>query len=126
MPPPDRRTVLKSLAGFAGTFVATAAAPRQLGGTAQRALTTGRYRFPQGVASGDPQPDGVVLWTRVDSNEPTDQPIDVRVQISPTPDFVNIVLDETMAAGAVNDYTLRLVVQGLEPDTIYFYRFLAG
>ena len=120
----DRRTVLKSLAGFAGTFVATATAP--FAAAAPRSLTTGRFRFPQGVASGDPQPDGIVLWTRVEAGEPTDAPIDVRVQISPTPDFSNIVLDEMLGATPASDYTLRLVVQGLEPDTIYFYRFAAG
>ena len=120
----DRRTVLKSLAGVAGTFLASARAP--FAAAAPRSLTTGRFHFPQGVASGDPQPDGVVLWTRVEAIEPSDAPVDIRVQISPAPDFTNIVLDEMLSATAASDYTLRLVVQGLEPDTIYFYRFAAG
>lgn len=120
----DRRSVLKALAGFAGTYVAAAHAPRAA--AAPRALTTGRYRFPQGVASGDPQPDGVVLWTRAESNEPAEGPIDVRVQISRSPDFSSIVLDEMLQALSATDHTLRLVVQGLEADTVYFYRFVAG
>lgn len=124
MPSIDRRTVLKSLAGFAGTFLATAALPSAA--AAPRSLTSGRFHFPQGVASGDPQPDGVVLWTRVEANEPSDAPVDVRVQISQAPDFASIVLDEMLPATIESDHTLRLVVQGLEPDTIYFYRFSAG
>ncbi len=120
----DRRTVLKSLAGFAGTFLATAHVPSVV--AAPRSLTSGRFHFPQGVASGDPQPDGVVLWTRVEANEPNDAPVDVRVQISTAPDFANIVLDEMLPATLPSDHTLRLVVQGLEPDTVYFYRFSAG
>ncbi len=120
----DRRTILKSLAGLAGTFAATARAPFAV--AQPRSLTTGRFRFPQGVASGDPQPDGVVLWTRVESNEGADGPIDVRVQISHSPEFGEIVLDEMLTATAATDHTLRLVVQGLEPDSTYFYRFLAA
>ena len=120
----DRRTVLKSLAGFAGTYLVTATAP--VFAAAPRSLTSGRYRFPQGVASGDPQPDGIVLWTRVESNEQTDAPIDVRVQIAKTPDFSTTVIDEMLSAHAAGDYTMRLVVQGLDPDTIYFYRFAAA
>ena len=119
-----RRTILKSIAGLAGTFAATATAP--FAAAQPRSLTTGRFRFPQGVASGDPQPDGVVLWTRVEANEGTDGPIDVRVQISHNPDFAEIVLDESMIATSATDHTLRVVVQGLEPDSIYFYRFLAA
>lgn len=118
----NRRNILKALAGVAGTYLATA------GGTtlaAPIALTTGRYRFPQGVASGDPQPDGVVLWTRVEANEPSANPINVRVQIARSPDFTQIVLDEMLTATAESDHTLRLVVQGLDADTVYFYRFLA-
>jgi alkaline phosphatase D len=120
----DRRTVLKSLAGFAGTFLATAGHPGAA--AAPRAMTSGRYRFPQGVASGDPQPDGVVLWTRVEAIDPSDEDVEVRVQISQTPDFSNIALDEMLTATIASDHTLRLVVQGLEPDSIYYYRFSAG
>jgi len=121
----DRRILLKSLAGLAGTFVASARAPFAAA-AAPRSLTTGRYRFPQGVASGDPQPDGVVLWTRVAANDGSDDPVEVRVQLSRGPEFTQIVLDESMTATTASDHTLRIVVQGLDPDAIYFYRFAAG
>ena len=120
----DRRSVLKGLAGFAGTFAATARAP--FAAATPRSLISGRYRFPQGVASGDPQPDGVVLWTRVAANDGSDDPVDLRVQISRAPDFVEVVLDEAMTATKATDHTMRIVVQGLDPDSIYFYRFAAG
>lgn len=120
----SRRAVLKSLAGFAGTFAAVAHAP--FAAAQPRALTTGKYRFPHGVASGDPQPDGVVLWTRVEVAEGDDARVDVRVQISRQAEFRDVVLDEVMVATPASDHTLRLVVKGLEPDTTYFYRFIAG
>jgi alkaline phosphatase D len=120
-----RRSVLKALAGFAGTFAAVAHGPFAAA-SAPRALTSGRFRFPQGVASGDPQADGIVLWTRVAANDNSEDPIQVRVQIARAPDFSDAVLDEMLTATKESDHTLRLVVQGLEPDTVYFYRFAAG
>ncbi|MEQ1754170.1 MAG: alkaline phosphatase D family protein [Micropepsaceae bacterium] len=117
-----RRDLLKTLAGFAGTYLASAAGPAN---AAPIALTTGRYRFPQGVASGDPRPDGIVLWTRVEASDLSAEPVNVRVQIARTPDFTQVVLDEMLVATAESDHTLRLVVQGLDADTVYFYRFLA-
>ena len=118
-----RRHFLKALAGFAGTYLATA------GGASAAAplpLTTGRYRFPQGVASADPRPDGMVLWTRVEAVDLSDAPIPVRVQISRGPEFNDVVLDEGVTVTRASDHTLRLVVQGLSPDTTYFYRFVAA
>jgi alkaline phosphatase D len=119
----DRRHFLKAIAGFAGTYMATAAAPAA---ATPLALTTGRYRFPQGVASADPRPDGVVLWTRVEAVDLSPGPVEVRVQIAQTPDFSSVVLDEGLTATSASDHTLRLAVQGLEPDTTYFYRFVVA
>jgi alkaline phosphatase D len=120
---PHRRDVLKALAGFAGTYLATAAAPVA---AAPISITTGRYRFPQGVASGDPRPDGIVLWTRVEASDMSPAPINVRVRISRTPDFAKVALDDIMVATKESDHTLRVVVQGLDPDTVYYYRFMAA
>lgn len=119
----DRRHFLKALAGFAGTYMATAAGPAA---ATPLALTTGRYRFPQGVASADPRPDGMVLWTRVEAIDLSSGPVAVRVQIARAPDFATVVLDESLTATSASDHTLRLVVQGLEADTTYFYRFVAA
>lgn len=123
MAPLHRRHLLKALAGVAGTFMATALAPAE---AAPIPLTTGRFRFPQGVASGDPRPDGVVLWTRVEAADLSSAPIPVRVQVSREPTFAAVVMEETLTATAASDHTLRLVVEGLDPDTIYYYRFVAA
>jgi alkaline phosphatase D len=118
-----RRHFLKTLAGFAGTYLATAGSTTA---AAPLSLTTGRYRFPQGVASADPRPDGMVLWTRVEAVDLSEAPIGVRVQISRGPEFNDVVLDEGVTVTRASDHTLRLVVQGLSPDTTYFYRFVAA
>jgi alkaline phosphatase D len=120
----DRRSLLKAFAGLAGTFAVTAhveAAPEGPHGVGD-----GNFRFPQGVASGDPQPHGIVLWTRVEATDGSNTPIALRAQLSKTPDFKAIVVDQVLTVKQDSDHTLRLVVDGLDADTIYFYRFAAG
>lgn len=119
-----RRHFLKALAGCAGTFLATARPASSA--AAPLLLTTGRYLFPQGVASADPRPDGLVLWTRVEAVDASQAPVPLRVQIALTPDFSETVLDQGVTVTRASDHTLRLVVQGLAPDTAYFYRFVAA
>ncbi len=119
----DRRSLLKAFAGLAGTFAVTAQAPAV---AASRAITGGNFRFPQGVASADPTPHGVVVWTRVEATDGSPTPIAMRAQISKTPDFNSVVVDQVLTVGEDSDHTLRLIVDGLDPDTLYFYRFAAG
>src|SRR5690242_3050315 len=120
----DRRSLLKAFAGLAGTFAVTARA--QAAPASTHGVPDGNFRFPQGVASGDPQPHGIVLWTRVEATDGGTTPIALRAQLSKTPDFGSIVVDQVLTVKEDSDHTLRLVVDGLDPDTIYFYRFAAG
>lgn len=83
-------------------------------------------RFPQGLASGDPTPGSVVLWTRaIDPNDNT-SPIPVTAQISTSPDFTTLIAEKECEASRESDYTVRLIVHDLEPDTQYYYRFISG
>jgi alkaline phosphatase D len=54
----------------------------------------GTYAFPQGLASGDPRPASVVLWTRVERTDDTG-PIDLVVQVATDDGFSQIVVDKT-------------------------------
>jgi alkaline phosphatase D len=80
-------------------------------------------KFPQGVASADPQPDAVMLWTRA---EPADGAGSVKflLQVSTAPDFSDILLESLLSTDQSSDYTVRAYVDGLTADTAYFYRFL--
>jgi alkaline phosphatase D len=82
--------------------------------------------FPQGVASGDPQPDGVMLWTRAVPDAPVEGPVHVLVQISTDSEFSTVLLQEQLTASMDSDYTVRSYIRGLHPDTQYFYRFIGG
>jgi alkaline phosphatase D len=93
--------------------------------SASGAPASGPMSFAQGVASGDPQPDSVVLWTRVTGGDGIN-PVNVGLQVSTTADFTSLVLNTTVAASPDWDYTLRHQVTGLSANTTYFYRFSAG
>jgi alkaline phosphatase D len=89
----------------------------------------GSYSFPQGVASGDPRPTSVVVWSRVivgSADVGTFGAVKVRVQVSATADFAALVVDRELLATQASDHTLRVLVTGLEPGTTYYYRFVAG
>src|SRR5689334_8997038 len=73
----------------------------------------GAFRFAQGVASGDPRPTSVVLWTRVEAADGATAPIPVTVQVSVSSDFATTVVDMQVTATADADHTLRVIVTDL-------------
>ncbi len=127
-PGETRRHVILGLLAGAGSFAATAGMglSRSDGLQAPGALPAGGVRFPQGVASGDPQPDGVVLWTRAVPAQGGLEPVPLMAQVSRFPDFRSLVVAAPLEATAASDHTVRLFVDGLDPGTEYFYRFVAG
>ena len=86
-----------------------------------------RYRFPQGLASGDPLPDAVMLWTRVEQvDEATSaSPIPLTVQVSRDEAFSTVLLEQSVVAPPESDGTVRVFVENLDPGTTYYYRFAA-
>jgi alkaline phosphatase D len=82
--------------------------------------------FLHGVASGDPLPDRVMLWTRVTPRMGADGTAVVRWEASTTVDFAAIVSSGTFNTAASRDYTVKVDVGGLSPATTYYYRFAVG
>lgn len=85
--------------------------------------------FPQGVASGDPSANSVMLWTRavpmaVSSKTPAK--IRLGLQLASDEQFKNIVIETDLHTDVDKDYTVRALVEGLEPDRWYYYRFVDG
>ncbi|KUE85082.1 metallophosphatase [Cupriavidus necator] len=85
------------------------------------------FNFVHGVASGDPKPDSVVVWTRVEGSNGK-RPVVVRLQVSAQPDFPppSLLVNQPLMALPDWDYTIRNKVTGLSPGTRYYYRFLLG
>jgi alkaline phosphatase D len=90
------------------------------------------YPFTLGVASGDPTPQGVVLWTRL-APEPLapggglgPQTVTVRWEIAQDENFARVVLRGDVIATPQLAHAVHAEVGGLQPDRVYWYRFLAG
>lgn len=80
------------------------------------------YTFPYGVASGDPLPSAVIIWSML-GPKAAQQDSTAHWQISRDPDFSTIVAQDTLTTYSQNHYRLKVDVTGLEPGTIYYYRF---
>ena len=95
--------------------------PRRLVGAEReshhQALIGNTSLFGHGVASGDPRPDGVVLWTRLDTAGP------VAWEVAADPAFAQVTAAGTTHATADQDGTVHVDVGGLQPATTYHYRF---
>ena len=98
-----------------------------------RAAALGPDRlFTFGIASGEPSPDGMVLWTRLapkplqaDGGMP-DRPVSVRWEI-----FADDAARRPVCAGeAIADpawgHSVHAEVTGLAPDRPYWFRFVAA
>jgi alkaline phosphatase D len=82
-----------------------------------------RARFPEGVASGDPQPDSVILWTRCPATAARPSP-EITVEIAEDQDFNHLVTRAKTKISAESDWTCRVLAGGLKPAREYWYRFV--
>ena len=110
----DQSVSLAAGAGCGKTFVLTERFIAQLDPTGGS--------FPQGVASGDPTPESVLLWTRVEATGSAT----VRYEVATEPEFANLVASGEATTDADRDWTVRVDVQGLTAGTTYWYRFFSG
>jgi alkaline phosphatase D len=129
----DRRAFLE-LSGAGAAALIFGAGPY-----AQQAAAGARlsdYPFRLGVASGDPAPDGVVLWTRLapdplntDPATPggmTPEPVSVQWEIAEDERFTRVVRRSATVARPELGHSVHAEVSGLRPGREYFYRFRAA
>ena len=124
---PSRRALLAQAAGLAGfaltpgSWTSAVAATRMVDSP-----------FGLGVASGEPSPDGMVLWTRLASRprEPLGgmppAPVAVRWEIAADPQMKRTVARGRQLAVAEAGHSVHVEVSGLRPGREYWYRFMAG
>ncbi|GAM98541.1 secreted alkaline phosphatase [alpha proteobacterium U9-1i] len=84
----------------------------------------GGVQFLHGVASGDPQHDRVVIWTRVTPDAAG--PVPVRWILSRNRELTDVVKTGIIDATEARDYTVKIDVTGLRAGAPYFYGFRAG
>ena len=89
------------------------------------------YPFSIGVASGDPWPDSVVLWTRL-APEPLDgggmpmANVDVAWEVASDRTFRSVVKNGTTTARPELGHCVHVEAGGLNPGREYWYRFRCG
>ena len=85
-----------------------------------------RDLFPQGVASGDPAADSVILWTRRPpvNQAPGNQGAEkLTVEVAEDQAFRRVIAKSVTPVSGDEDWTCRVLVAGLKPRTVYWYRF---
>jgi alkaline phosphatase D len=76
--------------------------------------------FYHGVASGDPEADRVMIWTRITTDE---QAVTLDWRMALDTAMMDIVASGTTDTDASKDHTVRVDVSGLQPFTFYYYEF---
>jgi alkaline phosphatase D len=112
---------------FLATAAALGAAAAWAGAVARQSKIDWREEresYPEGVASGDPLPDSVILWTRHPSSVGT--VVKLRVEVAEDAAFQRVVASASATAVAESDWTCRVLVGRLKPSTTYWYRFTAA
>ena len=97
----------------------------------RRRIAVSDYPFALGVASGDPTPDGFVVWTRLAPNPLADdggmkpENVQVRWKVAHDEKMSRVVAEGTAIATPELAHTVHVEVPGLENDRWYFYQFEA-
>ncbi|MGI8508018.1 MAG: alkaline phosphatase D family protein, partial [Gemmatimonadaceae bacterium] len=121
----DSRLNRRAFVKTALAFGAVAAWGDAAGMPSQSAWREERDFFPEGVASGDPDATSVLLWTRrpYDTGNAQTQ---LRVEVAEDPAFQRVVAKANAVISQEVDWTSRVLVGGLRPSTVYWYRFTDG
>jgi len=120
-----RRSLLVGAGALTGIAIASQHSP-----IVARPVLSG-YPFSLGVASGDPLPDSVVLWTRLapsplNGGGMPPYPVPVQWQVSANESMSQIVRSGTVIARPELAHSVRVDVRGLRPGRWYWYQFKVG
>ncbi|HMU97287.1 MAG TPA: alkaline phosphatase D family protein [Chitinophagales bacterium] len=77
--------------------------------------------FYHGVASGDPTPNSVIIWTRLTTYD--EGILSGTWKVATDTNMLNVIQQGVYSTDSSKDYTVKIDVGGLEPGTWYFYEF---
>ncbi len=113
---------------LAGAGASLLAAPAIL--RSQQLLSA--YPFRLGIASGDPSPDGFVIWTRL-CPDPLDEhggmpfgPVDVDWFVYEDEGMKRLIQKGSATAWPELGHAVHVELSGLQSDRPYWYRFILG
>ena len=123
-----RRAFLRGLGASAVLTTAGSVFPRHMWAYAADAA----FSFALGVASGDPAPDGFVIWTKV-APRPLERgggmpkkPVAVEWAVATDERMLDVVQKGEAIAHPDLGHSVHVEVAGLQPARDYFYQFTAG
>jgi alkaline phosphatase D len=124
----DRRRFIRNAALWAGAALAALGPTRRVTAQVPRFIND---PFQLGVASGDPVPDGFVIWTRLapDPYDPKALPpeaIPVAWEVAADDKFRKVVAQGNVFARPELGHSVHVELHGLEHGREYFYRFACG
>jgi alkaline phosphatase D len=127
----SRRSILK--AGLASTAAVAGLTSTLTSPTTAAATPVRQDPFLLGVASGDPWPDGFVLWTRLAVNPVAEDGLGgmpnrayaVQWQVATDEHFHRVVKAGVAVARPEYAHAVHVTVHGLQPGREYYYRFRA-
>lgn len=79
--------------------------------------------FKHGVASGDPLSNALIIWTRATTSQSNFE-VTVAWELASDSQFKNIIRSGREQTDKSRDFTIKIDVQELDPNTEYFYRFM--
>lgn len=126
--PGERRRFLAQALQGMGACLSLALLP---GHEARAAPRLAHNPFTLGVASGDPTPDGIVLWTRL-ASEPADnrgmgrQPLPVLWRVASNPSMSQVVASGVALAWDALAHSVHVELDGLLPGRDHWYQFSVG
>jgi len=117
------QTTRRSLLAQAGAVGAALAFGQACAHTESAPRVERRDLYPQGVASGDPLADSVILWTRR-APDAGAQVHRLMVEVAGDEAFADVVARGDVEVSAATDWTCRFLAAGLTPAREYWYRFV--
>lgn len=130
--PGDAALTRRSFLAGSASFAAAALLSTRAAGATTKGVAFAAYPFALGVASGDPLPDGMVLWTRL-APKPLETgggmpvaPVEVAWEVAEDEQLGRVVQRGTVSARPEWAHAVHVEVSGLRPDRWYWYRFTAG
>jgi alkaline phosphatase D len=112
------KTLLLALATF---YIGGLFAQSPIGGTTELVFEPELAPFYHGVASGDPTSSSVIIWTRITPDVDAVQTVNWRVCTDTS--MQNEAASGTETTDLSKDYTVKVDVTGLSPESTYYYYF---
>ncbi|MEY2485637.1 MAG: alkaline phosphatase [Verrucomicrobiota bacterium] len=82
-----------------------------------------RELFPEGVASGDPDSNSVLFWTRYSGSAKRAR---LTLEVAEDELFERVTASAPVTVSPAADWTCRVLVGGLKSSRVYWYRFSDG